>query len=190
MKGLLTFATLSLLLYTSLQAHVELLYPQGGESFIANSTIEIEWFPSVPHDTENWDLLISEDGGITWDTLEANIHVDTLTFSWHVPSNASTQTRIRVIQDNISTDYDDQSDNFSIVVNQVWTGLMNTDWNNAGNWFDAVVPDNSHPIEIPSGALQYPLIAATTEAYGRVLTIMVGAEFEVLIGGVLEISGN
>lgn len=188
MRRLLIFA--SLLFYAGLHAHVELVYPKGGESLITNSTVKIEWFPTVPHDTENWDLLVSDDGGSTWDTLQANIHVDTLTFSWNLPNNVSTQTRIRVIQDNTSTDYDDQSDNFSIVASLVWNGIMNTDWDNSDNWVSATVPDNSHPIEIPPGAIHHPVIAATTEAYGRVLTVMIGAEFEVLMGGVLEISGQ
>ncbi|MDH3650214.1 MAG: hypothetical protein OEQ53_11055 [Saprospiraceae bacterium] len=179
-----------LFFYTGLHAHVELVFPQGGESFITNSTIEIEWFPTVPHNTENWDLLISADGGITWDMLQANIHVDTLTFSWLVPSNASSETRIRVIQDNVGTDYDDQSDNFSIVANMVWNGAMNSAWDNESNWESATVPNSSHPLVIPNTAINYPVIAATIEAYGKELTIMLGAEFEVLSGGLIEISGQ
>lgn len=176
--------------YTGLHAHVELVFPQGGELFIANSTIEIEWFPTVPHNTENWDLLISANGGSTWDTLQGNIHVDTLTFSWLVPSTASTETRIRVIQDNVGTDYHDQSDNFSIVANMVWSGSINTAWENEINWEGAIVPNSSHPIVIPDTAVNFPVIAGTIEAYGKVLTVMLGAEFEVLSGGLLEISGQ
>lgn len=176
--------------YTGLHAHVELVFPLGGESFIANSTIVIEWFPTVQHNMENWDLLISEDGGMTWDTLQADIHVDTLTFSWLVPGTASTETRIMVIQDNAGTDYDDQSNNFSIVTNMVWSGDSNTAWEDASNWEGAMVPTSSHPIVIPDTAVNFPIIADTIEAYGKVLTIMLGAEFEVLSGGLLEISGQ
>ena len=176
--------------YTGLNAHCELVFPQGGESFIANSTIEIEWFPTVPHDTENWDVLISADGGITWDTLQANIHVDTLTFSWLVPNSASSETRIRVIQDNVGEDYDDQSDNFSIVTSVIWNGAMNTAWDNESNWTIGTVPNSSHPIEIPNTAVNFPVIAATMEAHGKLLTVMLGAELEVLLGGVLDISGQ
>ncbi len=175
--------------YKSLGAHVQLLFPQGGESFIGNSTIEIEWFPTVPHNTENWDLLISTDGGMTWDTLQSNIHVDSLTFSWLVPSNASTQTRIRVIQDNVGTDYDDQSDNFSVEANTVWSGTTNTAWDHESNWTSGTIPNSSYPIEIPSDVNNYPVIDASIEAYGKLLNVMLGAELEVLIGGVLQISG-
>ena len=177
-------------LHTSLCAHVELIYPQGGEVFISNSTIEIDWFPSTPHDTENWDLLISHDGGITWDTLQADIHVDTLTYSWQVPGNVSSETRIRVIQDNVGEDYDDQSDNFSIVDHLVWNGVVNTAWENESNWAGTIVPDHSHPLMIPDTAINYPVIGAAIQAYGRELTIMLGAEFEVLSGGLLDISGQ
>ena len=176
--------------YTGLQAHVELLYPQGGESFLANSTVEIEWFPSVPHNTENWDLLMSSDGGMTWDTLQADIHVDTLTYSWLVPGSASSETRIRVIQDNVGEDYDDQSANFSIIADMIWNGAISSAWDNASNWESASVPSSLHPLVIPNGATNFPVIGASIEAYGRVITIMLGAEFEVLNGGLLDISGQ
>lgn len=176
--------------YAGLHAHVGLVFPQGGESFVANSTIDIEWFPTVPHDTENWDILISTDGGTTWDTLQANIHVDSLTFSWLIPNNVSSETRIRVIQDNVGADYDDQSDNFSIVTGMVWNGAMNTTWDNESNWVNGTVPNSSQPLEVPNTAINYPVIAATIEGYGRSLSIELGAEFEVLLGGVLEISGQ
>ncbi len=177
-------------LYTGLHAHVELVFPKGGESFVANSMIEIEWFPSVPHNTENWDLLISDDGGMSWDTLQADIHVDSLTYSWLVPSNASSSTRIRVIQDNVGEDYDDQSGNFSIIANMVWSGAINTAWNNENNWESANVPNSLHPLVIPNTAINFPVVPAGIEAYGKELMIMLGAEFEVLSGGLLDISGQ
>ncbi len=176
--------------YTGLQAHVELLFPQGGESFVANTMIEIEWWPSVPHNTENWDLLISADGGMSWDTLQADIHVDSLTYSWLVPGNTSSETRIRVIQDNVGEDYDDQSDNFSIATDMVWNGAISSVWNNESNWESATIPSSSHPLVIPNTAINFPVIGASIEAYGKLLTVMLGAEFEVLSGGLLDISGQ
>ncbi len=160
--------------YSGIHAHVELIFPQGGESFIANSKIEIEWFPSVTHSTENWDLFISADDGITGDTLQANIHADTLTYSWLVPSEASSETRIRVIQDNLGTDYDNQSDNFSIVINMLWSGDINTAWDNESNWEGAIVPNNSHPLVIPNTAINFPIVAAGVEAYGKELRSCLG----------------
>ena len=95
-----------------------------------------------------------------------------------------------MIQDNVGTDYDDESGNFSIVTDMMWNGVVNSAWDNANNWEIGTVPENSHPIVIPSSAINFPVITATMEAYGRELTVVLGAEFEVLSGGLLDISGQ
>ena len=89
----------------------------------------------------------------------------------------------------MGTDYDDQSDNFSIVDHLVWHGTVNTTWDNQNNWANAIVPDNSHPIMIPDTAINFTVIGVNTVSYGKELTIMLGAEFEVLSGGLLDITG-
>jgi len=96
------------------EAHVELDYPKGGESYQAGDTVHIQWHELIPHNTLNWDLLVSFDGGLSWDTLQADIPYDSLSFVWEVPNIASDSARIRVVQDNSGFDYFDESENFQI----------------------------------------------------------------------------
>jgi len=96
------------------KAHVGLIYPEGGETFVPGETINIQWEILVSHNTLNWDLLFSSDGGSTWDTIQADIHVDTLSYLWIVPATPTTQGRIKIIMDNDGPDYIDVSEDFTI----------------------------------------------------------------------------
>lgn len=105
-----------MLLVTSgqLLAHVQLDYPRGGESFVPGQQIVIQWSELVAHNTENWDLYYSIDGGTTWLDLLLDIPVSTQSQTWTIPMELTTQARIRVVQDNVGGDYDDQSGDFII----------------------------------------------------------------------------
>ena len=174
---------------TAGKTHVALTYPQGGEVFPAGEVVSITWFPTVPHDTENWDLLISFDSGSTWDTLLANFHVDSLSYSWTTPDSMSTTVQIQVIQDNVGTDYTDESEDFSIAleVATIWSGISDSNWENILNWNQGL-PTSHTPIDIPQGSANHPIITATVLAEGKTIIIYQGMEFEVLSGGQLLIS--
>ena len=97
-----------------LSAHVDLDYPSGGEVFSAGGTVIIQWTEAVPHDTENWDLFYSSDGGTTWDTVMIDVPYAFLNHNWSVPSKSTNQGMIRVRQDNPGRDYESTSGAFSI----------------------------------------------------------------------------
>jgi hypothetical protein len=67
-----------------------------------------------------------------------------------------------------------------------WTGNVNTDWENAGNWSSNIVPSATSIITIPSGRLRYPIVNATTSvksilcATGASVTIAPGVILNVL----------
>lgn len=107
---------LLLLIFTNYQikAHVELLYPTGGETFISGETVNIQWQVLVSHNTLNWDLYFSTNGGSTWDPIETNISTGTLNYMWVVPEIITEQAQIRIVQDNEGTDYDDICESFTI----------------------------------------------------------------------------
>ncbi len=105
---------IAVLFFTSLNAHVNIIYPEGGEVFDPGQEVTIEWEIIIQHDTQNWDLYFSTDGGATWEDLELNIHPDTLYYMWTVPDEATSQARIRVVQDNSGFDYEDESGDFTI----------------------------------------------------------------------------
>ncbi len=98
----------------SLLAHVELDNPLGGETFIVGQTVTIQWHIAIPHNTLNWDVLFSSDGGATWAFIQMDLPVGSLSYSWVVPDIITSQARVSVIQDNEGQDYQDESMNFTI----------------------------------------------------------------------------
>ena len=108
------------------KAHVALDYPLGGETFIVNEPLTIQWHVVVPHNTLNWDLFYSPDGGATWDTIQLDIPTSQLSYNWIAPDQPTTQGRVRVIQDNTDQNYLDISMNFTILPNTTPHPLMMT----------------------------------------------------------------
>lgn len=120
------FIILSFLLFLVAQstyAHVELTYPEGGETFNSNDTITITWVEAQAHVTQNWELYYSPDAGNSWIEISTNIPVPLREFEWIVPEGETVKGRIRVVQNNAETDYDDVSANF--IVKDV-TGIYET----------------------------------------------------------------
>ncbi len=95
-------------------AHVKLLHPKGGEQFQSGTSVKIDWEILITHNTNNWDLYISMDNGTTWSVLKENINKDELFYNWTVPSVNSSTVKIKVVQDNQGTNYQDISGAFEI----------------------------------------------------------------------------
>ena len=76
--------------------------------------MNVEWQNTISHDALDWDLFFSSDGGFTWDSIQMDIPTETLSFLWIVPEISTTEGRIRIMQDNVETDYEDISENFTI----------------------------------------------------------------------------
>ncbi len=95
-------------------SHVGLDYPVGGENFHPGQIVTIQWHIIIPHDTQNWDLYFSDDGGANWQDLRLDIGLDTLTYNWTVPNDITDQGRIKVVMDNAGSNYEDESGDFSI----------------------------------------------------------------------------
>jgi len=97
-----------------LNAHVTLINPKGGQAYHPGDTMSIQWREVVSHNTLNWDLFFSSDGGITWDTLETDIPLEKLNYPWIVPSIATLKGKIKVVQDNIDYNYEGISKDFTV----------------------------------------------------------------------------
>ncbi len=97
-----------------LRAHVDLNHPLGGESFNPGDKVHIIWTEVVKHNTLNWDLFFSVDGGSTWNILKEDIPLEELDYLWIVPDHSTNQAKIRIIQDNEGEDYESTSQNFNI----------------------------------------------------------------------------
>ena len=126
MKTKLLLLTVHLIFAISfhLNAHVGLVYPEGGEVFNAGETITIQWEIVVEHNTQNWDLYFSADGGANWETIALDIDVDQLSYDWVVPDIGTAQGRVHVIMDNAGNNYFDESGNFTI---ENITGIIQRD---------------------------------------------------------------
>jgi len=85
--------------------------------------------------------------------------------------------------DNIVVDFSDLT----------WTGAVNTDWNNTGNWTPNFLPDNLTNVTIPdvSGASgNFPSINAGINGLSHDLTIEANANVNIATGFTLSIAGN
>jgi len=96
-------------------AHAELTYPAGGETFRPGDMITIKWKELIDHGDNNWDLYFSSDGGKNWEEITLDIEEAVLEYNWQIPFKETTSARIKVVQDNTSdADYDSESGNFTI----------------------------------------------------------------------------
>lgn len=96
------------------KGHVDLLNPQGGETFNQGDIITIQWREVLQHNTLNWDLLFSSDGGITWNSIGIDIDANSLSYNWIIPEIPTMEGRIKIVQDNVDNDYEDISEDFTI----------------------------------------------------------------------------
>ncbi|MBL0358635.1 MAG: hypothetical protein IPP72_18015 [Chitinophagaceae bacterium] len=79
--------------------------------------------------------------------------------------------------------------NFNLsFITYVWTGLVNTAWENPGNWSSLVVPNSSSDVLIPPLRPRYPVINASTSI--KSLTVSQGASTTAAAGIALNIVGN
>jgi glucose/arabinose dehydrogenase len=101
-------------LSAGVRAHVNLLLPDGGEELVAGTVYTIVWTVTIDHALENWDLHYSTTGvGGPWipiaidlpagDPSAGSMH----TYEWTVPLESSNQVRVKIVQDNEITDYED-----------------------------------------------------------------------------------
>jgi len=102
----------------SSNAHVQLDYPSGGETLVAGETVIIQWAILISHDQNNWDLYFSSNGGSDWVEIELDIDPARLDYVWTVPLTLTENARIRIVQDNNGTDYQDVSADFIITDTQ------------------------------------------------------------------------
>ena len=100
---------------SQLLGHVDLINPLGGETLHPGDEVNVEWVETQSHNTLNWDLLFSMDGGLSWDTVKTDIPFESRSYLWTVPATTTVQGQIRIVQDNVNDDYNGTSQNFTII---------------------------------------------------------------------------
>jgi autotransporter-associated beta strand protein len=76
-----------------------------------------------------------------------------------------------------------------VVASGSWTGAINTDWFNVGNWCGGALPTASTDITIPGGILNFPNINAAG-AVCQSITIASGASLTITGANTLTVNGN
>ena len=97
------------------QPLIEVIAPNGGETFQCGQECEIEWSASDNTAVTSIDILLSRDSGVSFpDTIATGESNDSL-FVWLVPDSVSVSSRIRVIaRDAVGlAQYDDSDGDFS-----------------------------------------------------------------------------
>jgi trimeric autotransporter adhesin len=84
--------------------------------------------------------------------------------------------------------------NGTVVAPAIWSGLIDTDWYENGNWVAGIVPASSDNVLIPSGCPNYPILGSVTLTSCHTITISgaltVGPGGKLTVNGDLLITGN
>lgn len=88
----------------------------GGETFEPGEMVEIDWLSDDDVSVSNVDLLLSTNGGASFDTVIASATADDGAYTWTVPDVFSTQARVRVVARDAqgNTGSDDSGADFTI----------------------------------------------------------------------------
>ena len=76
----------------------------------------------------------------------------------------------------------------SVYTSELWTGAINDDWTNHGNWGNGIVPQVLMDVTIPADMPNYPVIDEVTEC--KNLQIYNGGELTCIAGGDLTVNGD
>lgn len=89
---------------------------RGGDTLTPGSNIEINWISDDDVSVSNVDILLSTNGGASYDTTIAAGTADDGSFIWNVPSICSQQARIKVVAHDGSgnTGFDASTSNLTI----------------------------------------------------------------------------
>lgn len=79
--------------------------------------------------------------------------------------------------------------NYYAIDRSVWTGAVNNDWNNTGNWTGNIPTLISPTVVVIPNVTNKPIITATT-AFARSLTIETGSTVTIASDGVLKLRGT
>lgn len=93
---------------TGAYAHVGLDYPQDGQTFAPGTKITIQWTELINHNTLDYDLYFSLDGGQNWILIKDNypVHDEAkYSYDWEIPDVPAPKAQIKVIQENPSGNY-------------------------------------------------------------------------------------
>lgn len=101
---------------------------RGPQNLTPGQMVEIEWISDDDDGTANADILLSTNGGASFDTVIASATPDDGSYLWTVPNIYTDKARIRVlVRDAINKTGYDQSDANLVITGDAMPGDMNCD---------------------------------------------------------------
>lgn len=101
---------------------------RGGEVLTPGQNVDIRWYSDDDVATANVDVLLSTNGGATYDTMLASATADDGLFTWTIPDVYTTKARIRVlVRDAINKTGYDESESDITITGAALLGDMNCD---------------------------------------------------------------
>jgi hypothetical protein len=77
---------------------VRLITPAGGEQFTAGKQVEITWSVTASDKVSSFDLLLSTDGGVSFqNSIASDLPSTQTTYTWGVPGTCMSNARIEVV---------------------------------------------------------------------------------------------
>jgi hypothetical protein len=71
----------------------------------------------------------------------------------------------------------------ALLLPEVWTGAVDSDWATAGNWQSGVVPDSASAVEIPDDSLLASHVMPVLPADAQITDLLVGYASSLALGG-------
>ncbi|MDR3503120.1 MAG: T9SS type A sorting domain-containing protein [Legionella sp.] len=94
LRGVATAATImSPYTLTTSYAELQIQSPNGGESYLSGSTVNIQW---TSNNIDNVKVEYTIDGGSNWNTIIASTPASSYSYSWTVPNTLSTNCKVRI----------------------------------------------------------------------------------------------
>ncbi|MEO1260792.1 MAG: T9SS type A sorting domain-containing protein [Bacteroidota bacterium] len=182
-------------------------------TFTNDGIMEIIQFPEVPSVTNNGIIIVPfAGGGSVTDVLQLGSGINNyiINVDWFIDiamtneaGNYAQPTNIFTVSNlsegthtlyfditgsgcsfDVSVEFDYEEENLWI-----WTGAVNTDWNESGNWAPAIVPVDSSNVEIPETA-NHPVIFNGTDAYAKKIIVESNASLTINNGAILNIDDS
>jgi|GEM_PF-1141504 len=101
--------------------------PNGGESWQAGSTHNITWNGSGSLISQI-DIFYSTDDGSTWTSIANNVAASSGSYSWKVPNKVSSQAKIKIVDSHNKRIYDVSDDNFTINTIEITSPVSGTEF--------------------------------------------------------------
>ena len=164
-------------------ASVTVTAPNGGESWAAGSAQNITWTSA---NLTNVKLDYSTDGGASWTAIATSVSASAGSFSWTVPSTATTQALVRVSDAADGVPSDASNAVFTIaaatpaqvILNEI---LANEPGSSTGGEFIEIVNVGGTSIDISGWTLsdsiqaRHTFAAGTTLAAGKAIVVFASA---------------